>query len=115
VEVEGFYVSPSTIGYLEGSKKYIRDPIIEKLPERAREQFPGINGLFIRPVPEGELPIYTFMVDLISCRPVSVPDKDLSSLTVCWLGDEIEMSLPELIDREICAIEWDEYAVDGSF
>jgi hypothetical protein len=31
VEVEGFYVSPSTIGYLEGSKEYIRDPIIEKL------------------------------------------------------------------------------------
>jgi len=28
--VEGFYVSPSTIGYLEGGKKYIRDPIIQR-------------------------------------------------------------------------------------
>ena len=87
VEVEGFYVSPSTIRYLEGSKEYIRDPIIEKLPESAREQFPGINGLFIKPVPDGELAIYTFMVDLICYRPVSDTDKDMSSLTVCWLGD----------------------------
>jgi hypothetical protein len=115
VEVEGFYVSPSTIRYLEGSKEYIRDPIIEKLPERAREQFPGINGLFIKPVPDGELAIYTFMVDLICYRPVSDTDKDMSSLTVCWLGDDIDMSLPELIDREISSVEWDKYAVDGSF
>jgi hypothetical protein len=38
----------------------------------------------------------------------------MSMLTVCWLGDEIETTLPELIDREICAVEWDKYAVDGS-
>jgi len=114
VEVEGFYVSPSTIGYLEGSKEYIRDPIIENLPERAREQFPGINGLFIKPVPEGELPVYTFMVNLICYQAVSGPDKDMSSLTVCWLGDDIETGLPELIDREISSVEWDEHAVDGS-
>jgi hypothetical protein len=115
VQVEGFYISPSTIGYLEGSKEHIRDPIIERLPERAREQFPGINGLFIKPVPEGELPLYTFMVDLICYQRVSDTDKDMSSLTVCWLGDDIETSLPELIDREISSVEWDEYAVDGSF
>jgi len=55
------------------------------------------------------------MVDLICYRPVSDTDKDMSSLTVCWLGDDIDTSLPELINREISSVEWDEYAVDGSF
>lgn len=114
VGVEGFYVSPSTIGYLEGSKEYIRDPIIQRLPERVRQHFPGISGLFIKPVPEGELPVYTFMVDLVCYEPVSDPTECMSMLTVCWLGDDIEASLPELIDREIRSVEWDKYAVDGS-
>lgn len=35
-------------------------------------------------------------------------------LVVCWLGDDFEMSLPELIEREIRAIEWNKYAVDGN-
>jgi hypothetical protein len=38
----------------------------------------------------------------------------MSSLVVCWLGNDIETSVPELIGREICGIEWDKYAVDGS-
>ena len=114
VDVEGFYVGPSTIGYLEGSKEYIRDGIIKRLPERVREQFPGISGVFIKPVPEGELPVYTFMVDLVCYEPVLDSTEIMSMLTVCWLGDEIETTLPELIDREICAVEWDKYAVDGS-
>jgi len=101
VEVEGFYVSPSTIGYLEGSKDIFATPIIESSPKEPANNFPGINGLFIKPVPDGELPVYTFMVDLICYQPVSDTDEDMSSLTVCWLGDDIETSLPELIDREI--------------
>ena len=114
VDVEGFYVSPSTIGYLEGSKEYIRDPIIKRLPERARQQFGEVSGLFIKPVPEGELPLYTFMVDLVCHQPVSDSNNVMSMLTVCWLGDDIEKSLPELIDREICTVDWDRYAVDGN-
>jgi hypothetical protein len=116
VSVEGFYVSPSTLGYIEGGKEYIREPIIQRLPERAREHFPWgeTNSVFVKPVPEGELPVYTFMVDLVCYEPVSDPDNDMSMLTVCWLGDDIETSLPELIDREISSVEWDKYAVDGN-
>jgi len=44
----------------------------------------------------------------------SDPDNDMSSLIVCLLGDDIETSLPELIDREIRSVEWDKYAMDGS-
>jgi hypothetical protein len=116
VSVEGCYVSPSTLEVIEGSIKYIRDGIIERLPKRAQEQFPWgkINGIFVKPVPEGELPVYAFMVHLVCHEPVSDPDNDMSSLIVCWLGDGIETSLPELIDCEICSVEWDKYAVDGN-
>jgi hypothetical protein len=38
----------------------------------------------------------------------------MSSLVVCWLNDDIETNLPDLIDREISSVEWDKYAVDGS-
>lgn len=114
VDVEGLHITPSTIGYLEGSREYIRDPIIQRLPERVRQQFPGISGLFIKPVPEGELPVHTFMVDLVCHEPVSDRTECMSMLTVCWLGDDIEASLPELIDSEIRSVEWDKYAVDGS-
>lgn len=113
VSVEGCYVSPSTLGFLEGSMEHIRDKIINMLPGRVREQFPGISGVFIKPVPKGELPTYTFMVDLECYEPVSDPSNDMSSLIVCWLGDDIDTSLPELIGREICSVEWDRYAVDG--
>jgi hypothetical protein len=100
--------------FLSGGKEAIRDRIIERLPERARAHFPAENcGLFVKPVPEGELPVYAFMVDLVCYEPVSDPDNDMSSLIVCWLSDDIETSLPELIDREICSVEWDKYAVDG--
>jgi len=115
VSVEGCYISPSTLGWLEGSKEAIRDQIIEQLPERARRQFPSENcGFFIKPVPDGELPVYAFMVDLICYEPVSDPANDISSLVICWLDDDIHTGLPELIGKAIHAVEWDKYAVDGN-
>jgi CheY-like chemotaxis protein len=116
VSVEGCYISPSTLGWLEGSKEAIRDKIIEQLPERAQEQFPWgrTNGVVVKPVPDGELPVYAFMVHLVCYEPVSDPDNDLSSLVVCWLDDNISTSLPELIGNAIRSVEWNKYAVDGN-
>jgi len=114
VFVEECYISPSTLGYLAGSKDAIRAEVIKRLPERARGQFPGCGGLLIKPVPEGKLPAFIFMVALVCCQPVSDPNNDISSLVVCWLSDDIDAGLPELIDREICSVEWAKYAVDGS-
>ena len=68
----------------------------------------------MKSVPDGELPIYFFMADLVSYEPVSNASADMSSLVICWLGDNIETSLPDLIDREIKSVEWEKYAVDGS-
>ncbi len=115
VSVEGCYISPSALGWLEGSKEAIRDMIIEQLPERARRHFPAENcGVFIKPVPDGELPVYAFMVDLVCYEPVSDPANDISSLVVCWLDDDIYTSLPEVIGNAIRSVEWDKYAVDGN-
>lgn len=118
VTLEGCCIAPSTLGVIEGSIEYIRDDIIKRLSERVQKHFPactgGHCGLFIKPTPEGELPAYTFMVDLVCYQSVSDPSNDISSLIVCWLGDDVETSLPELIDREISSVEWERYAVDGN-
>jgi hypothetical protein len=36
---------------------------------------------------------------------------DFSSVVICWLSEDIETSLPELIERKIRAVEWDMHAV----
>ncbi len=115
VSVEGCYIAPSAVGYLAGSKDAIRADVIMRLPERAREQFPGIAGVYVKEVPQGALPAYAIMVALTCSQPVSDPAADFSSLVVCWLGDDIETSLPEMIEREIRSVEWRKHAVDGSF
>jgi hypothetical protein len=115
VLVEEIRITPSTLGYIAGSKDTLRAEVIKRLPDRAFEQFPGRDGLLIKPVPERELPAYTFMVSLVCSQPVSDPASDFSSLVVCWLTDDIETSLPEMIEREIRAIEWDQCAVDDNF
>jgi hypothetical protein len=114
VSVEGYYVSPTTLEVLEGSIEWIRDNVIERLPKRAQEHFRWGEtcGVFVKPVPEGELPVHAFMVHLLCYEPVSGPKSYTSSLIVCWLSDDIETSLPEMIDREICSVEWDKYAAD---
>jgi len=104
VDVEGCYISPTTLEILVGSIEWIRDGIIERLPKRAQRQFPW-GGVLVKPVPEGELPVYAFMVHLVCYERVSDPKSYSSSLIVCWLSDDIETSLPEMIDREICSIE----------
>jgi hypothetical protein len=115
VYVEECHISLSTLGYFAGSGDAIRTEVIRRLPDRAFEQFPGRDGLLVKPVPEGELPAYTFMVSLVCREPVSDPHSDLSTLTVCWLGDDIDSSLSQLIEHEIHAVEWDRCAVDGIF
>jgi len=115
VSLEGCCVEPSALEFLSGSREKIRDRLIERLPKRVRQHHPNENcGLFVKAVPDGELPVYFFMVDLVSYQPVSDPHADMSSLVVCWLNDDIETNLPDLIDREISSVEWDKYAVDGS-
>jgi hypothetical protein len=112
VVVEGCHISLLPLGYFAGSGDAIRAEVIKRLPERAFEQFPSSSSVFVKPLPEGELPAFTFMVSLICHQPVFDPAADCSSLVVCWLGDDIETNLPELIEREIRGIHWDKLAVD---
>jgi hypothetical protein len=64
VLAEGIRITPSTLGYLAGSRDAIRADIIKRLPERAREEFPGDGGVLVKPVPE-KLPPYLIMVLLV--------------------------------------------------
>jgi hypothetical protein len=47
-------------------------------------EFGGHCGIFIKPVPKGKLPTYTFMADLVCYERVSDLGSDMSSLIVCW-------------------------------
>src|SRR5439155_14472977 len=73
---------------------------------------PGNYGLIIKPVPEGTLPAYVLMAALASDQPVSDPSADRSRIVLCWLSNDVETPLPQLIDKEITDIEWDKHAVD---
>ena len=114
VLVEEIRITPSTLGYLAGSKDAIRADLIRRLPDRVMDQFPGHGGFLIKPVAEGELPRYLIMVALVS-QPVSDSNSDFSSLVFGWLSNDIETSLPEMIDREIRDLDWDQCAVDDKF
>ena len=116
VMVEECYISTSMLGVLAGSREseIVRHRIIEGLPERVQQQFGGSRPLYIKPAPDGVLPNFVFMVNLIS-KPIS-DHYDGSHLIVCWLSEDIATtSLPELIKRETRAIEWNKNAVDFSF
>jgi hypothetical protein len=113
VSVEEIRITPSTLGYLAGSKDAIRAEVIKRHPERVREQFPGHGAFLIKPIREGALPAFIIIVVLVS-QPVCDPAADFSSLVFSWLSDDLDSSLPELIGREIQGIPWDKLAVDGN-
>jgi hypothetical protein len=49
VLVEEIRITPSTLGYLAGSKDAIRADLIRRLPDRVMDQFPGHGGFLIKP------------------------------------------------------------------
>jgi len=43
--------------------------------------------------------------------PFPIPAR-IAQEFLCWLGNDVETPLPQLIDKEISDIEWDKHAVD---
>ncbi len=71
VSLEGCCIFPPTLGFLEGGKDIIRSEVLKTLPRTVKYFFRGMNtGMFIKPVPEGELPLFTFMVEPVSMSGV---------------------------------------------
>jgi hypothetical protein len=67
VRLEECHIERSGLGWIEGSKHFIRAEVIKTLPKRIRKQFPSdYYGLLVKPIPNGDLPLYTFMVSLHS-------------------------------------------------
>lgn len=116
VVLEECHIERSALGWLEGSKEIIRVGVIDALPKRVRGQFAGDHyGVLVKPIPEGDLPMYVFMVSLTCYQTVGFdPDKDCSHLVVCWFGNDIETNLSALIAREIRSVDWDKHAVNFS-
>ena len=115
VRLDECSISLSRLGFLAGHEERIREKVVNELPKLVHAQFPGNYGVVIKPVPEGRLPTYTFMAALTCDQPVSDPTADFSSLVICWLSDDIEMPLMELIECQLRSIDWNTHAVDGNF
>ena len=53
--------------------------VIERYPKSVREQFPGRAVYRVRPIPEGELPAFVFIVALVCYPPASDTAADFSN------------------------------------
>jgi hypothetical protein len=62
VYVEEIRITASALGYIAGSKAAIRDEVVKRYPKSVRDLFPGHGAFLIKPIPEGELPAFIFMV-----------------------------------------------------
>jgi hypothetical protein len=105
VYVEEIRIISST--QIAGSEAPTRDDVVKRYPNSVREQFPGRAAYFVRPIPEGELPAFIFIVALVCYQPISDSTADFFDLIVSWSSDDLDSSLPELIEREIRDIEWE--------
>ena len=104
VLVEEIRIISST--QIAGSGAPTRDDVVKCYPKSVREQFPGRAAYFVRPIPDGSLPAFIFIVALVCYQPVSDAATDSFRLVVSWSSD-LDSSLPELIEREIRDIQWD--------
>jgi hypothetical protein len=105
VYVQEIRITAST--QIAGNDAPTRDDVVKRYPKSVREQFPGRAAYLVRPIPEGKLPAFIFMVALVCYQPTSDTTADLFELVLSWSSDDLDSSLPELIEREIRDIEWD--------
>jgi len=90
--------------------------VLERLPQRLREQFPGHDGFSIAPPQTGELPTYLVCVALYSPTPVrDATDSDYSGLVHCWMVDALPTDLATHLADQVMLVNWDRYAVNGTY
>jgi hypothetical protein len=106
------HIERSALGCLCGRMDDIRADFVRELPERIQRRF-SQSRIFIKPIPDGDLPVYLFMVSLESHQTVSDDGESTGSrLVVCWLTNHLDINLVECIDREIRSVDWDKHAED---
>src|ERR1035438_4503125 len=110
VYFQQLHIRTSSLGFLEGSAATIRSEVLRRLPDEIKRTF-GQTGLLLREPPAGPLPTFTFLVDLLSYKPVE-PGFDCSALVVVWFADALPDSLPTELVRQIEGIEGEKYARD---
>src|SRR6266481_8819877 len=57
------HIERSALGWLSGRMDDIRADVIRELPERVQRRFPH-SHIFIKPIPDEDLPVYVFAVSL---------------------------------------------------
>jgi hypothetical protein len=105
VYVDEIRITSST--QIAGGEAPTRDDVVKRYPKSVREQFPGRAAYFVRPIPEGPLPAFIFIVALVCYQSTSDTTADFFDVVASWSSDDLDSSLGELIEREISEIEWD--------
>lgn len=111
VYLERLDIRTTTLGILEGSAETIRAEVLQRIPNEVSKNY-GHTGLLLHEPPPGELPAYTFLLQLHSYVPLK-PDADCSSMVVVWLADALPALLREELAIQVQRIEWEKHAVDG--
>jgi uncharacterized protein (TIGR02996 family) len=115
VYLDQLHVQRFGLGWMEGRAELIRARVLETLPQRARQIYPGNNGLLITEVPretEGPYPRWIFLAELLSFEPVH-PPAHCSGLIVVWFGDEVAVDLDDLVAENLRDVVWEDHAADG--
>jgi hypothetical protein len=92
---------------IAGREASTRDDLVKRYPKSVREQFPGRAAYVVKPIPEGPMPAFIFMVALVCYQTTSDTTADFFDVVVSWSSDDLDSSLAELIERGISDIEWD--------
>jgi hypothetical protein len=92
---------------IAGREAPTRDDVVTRYPKSVREIFPGRAAYIVRPIPEGPLPAFIFMVALVCYQPTSDTTADLFNVIVSWSSDDLDSSLAELIECGTSDVEWD--------
>lgn len=100
-------------GVLEGSLEVVSQAIRNSLPGRAASMLPPARPLAIVRPPNGELPKWFCVAELISRKGVHHNDPDYNSrLYACWFVADTARSIDAMIESTLPHLDWERLASD---
>jgi hypothetical protein len=112
VWLQQLLIRRSFLGIWMGNKDVIRQEVLARLPDEARQLCGENTGVGVQVPPEA-LPTYVFIAEFLSTTPVR-QEFDCSGLAVCWFSDSLAVE-PELVGKQVRSVDWEANAQDGYY
>lgn len=110
-EFEAIAIEISLFGVLEGDPLFLRDHLLERMPETVRRKF-GNTGLLLKEPPPGPLPGFAFFAYF--CASPIDEEFDGSALTIVWYSDSIPSDIGSELLLQFQGVDWEKHATDGN-